>query len=84
MKIDYIKIFCAEKFFNGESEEVIWKSLKANQSVSGEFQLVDNKNRPVWILGTYTPILSKDGSVSRCILIAKDITDSKVEAQARI
>lgn len=64
-----------------------WDALRRGESRIGEFRRIGRDGKDVWIEASYTPIRGRDGSVTRVVKLASDITDRKLaaaEAQGQI
>jgi methyl-accepting chemotaxis protein len=55
-----------------------WEDLAAGKFQAGEFRRVGKGGRPVWILGSYNPILDADGRAVKVIEFATDVTERKL------
>jgi len=55
--------------------EKFWQNLRAGQFQAGEFKRFGKSGKAIWIRGSYDPIQEADGSVSRIIKYALDVTD---------
>ena len=55
-----------------------WDALRRGESQVGEFRRVGKDGRDVWIEASYTPILDRDGAVTRVLKLASDVTDRKL------
>lgn len=54
--------------------------LSAGLSRSGVFEQVDPRGQSHWVQGTYTPIMGLDGKLTRVVMFATDVTESKLMA----
>ncbi|MEL7082476.1 MAG: PAS domain-containing protein, partial [Pseudomonadota bacterium] len=55
-----------------------WDDLRNGKFCSGEFRRRRKDGKDVWIAASYNPVLGKDGSVTRIVKIATDITERKI------
>lgn len=62
--------------------KVFWESLAAGKFFSQRFKRISKSGAPVWIQATYAPIFAPDGSVSRVIKIATDVSDASARQEA--
>lgn len=62
-----------------DSDEYVslWNQLRGGRHVIGEFFRVDRSHIPIWIHGTYCPLLDASGSPYRVIKFATDVTARK-------
>ncbi|MCE3008846.1 MAG: PAS domain S-box protein [Bacteroidetes bacterium] len=54
-----------------------WEKLKAGEFQMGEFARLDRRGNPIWIMGTYNPILNAEGKPYKVVKFASDISESK-------
>ncbi|MBN8969590.1 MAG: PAS domain-containing methyl-accepting chemotaxis protein [Rhizobiales bacterium] len=57
-----------------------WQELGRGTYQSGEFKRIAKGGREVWIVGSYNPILDKDGKPTKVIKLAADVTVAKVRS----
>ncbi len=50
------------------------EAINNGQSFSGIYSRITRTGKPIWIIGTYTPLKDKSGRVSKILLFAHDIT----------
>ncbi|PKR91203.1 chemotaxis protein [Pleomorphomonas diazotrophica] len=60
-----------------------WGNLRAGQFTSAEVRRIAKGGRPVWIQGTYNPLMDRAGKVYRVVKFATDVTERKLQ-DARI
>lgn len=68
------------------ASRAFWQSLLGGEFQAGEYLRVGKGCKPVWIQGTYNPILDLDGNPIKVILFFSDITrtkESELRNQAR-
>jgi PAS domain S-box-containing protein len=65
----------AETDRSSESYVRFWDDLRSGQSQSGEFRRIGKDEREVWIEATYNPIFDRDGSPTKIVKIAVDVTE---------
>ncbi|MBP0445520.1 PAS domain-containing protein [Roseomonas sp. SSH11] len=51
-----------------------WEGLKAGEHQAAQFRRVAKDGSPVWIEGSYSPLLDPQGHVSKVVKIASDVT----------
>ncbi len=65
----------------GEAEEdsykSFWSDLRAGNVRQAEFRRIGKDGREVWILASYNPIRDADGTISKVVKFATDITRRK-------
>jgi methyl-accepting chemotaxis protein len=61
--------------------DTAWARLAAGEARMGEVEFAAKGGRPVWMLATYTPVRHSDGTLSKVIAYATDITDRKLLEQ---
>ena len=75
------RIFCEARFTESSEYRDFWARLRAGESISGKVRRTRKDGAPVWLEATYFPVHASDGSVSRVIKIASDITARVTEAE---
>lgn len=78
------RMFCDEGFSESLEYKQFWEKLKRGEFLSGEFKRISKNGRDIYLIATYNPILDKEGKPYKVIKFATDITDTKLELQARI
>ena len=58
-----------------------WDSLKKGEFQQDEFMRIHKNGEPVWLLGSYNPILDTFGKPYKILKIATDVTLAKKQAQ---
>ncbi|WP_136465489.1 response regulator [Flagellimonas onchidii] len=71
------KIFVGNNYAKSEEYKNFWKELKNGKFEQGEFERRRKDRQPVWIQGSYNPILAPCGSPYKILKIAVDITEQK-------
>jgi len=77
-------IFCSEENASSFEYKQMWEKLRRGEYVTGEFKRKAKNGRDIFVIATYNPIIGKDGKPYKIIAFATDITQTKVELQARI
>lgn len=67
-------MFCHPGYADSEEYQKIKKCLLAGQSLEGHFERLHKDGSTVWLAAIYQPVLGPDGTVTRMVKIAKDIT----------
>jgi PAS domain S-box-containing protein len=52
-----------------------WDRLRAGQYQAAQFKRLARDGRPIWIEGSYNPILDRHGKVAKIVKFATDVTD---------
>jgi PAS domain S-box-containing protein len=55
----------------------LWKQLQAGERVSQEIQLRNSSGKIIWLHASMNPILNMEGALSKVLLLAYDITQTK-------
>src|SRR5262245_61302871 len=72
------RMFVDPAFAETADYRVFWDKLKAGEYHSGHYKRLAKGGQPVWIQGSYNPVLSKNGKPYKVIKIASDITTEQV------
>lgn len=74
--------FCQKEFHQSSEYNEFWGQLLSGEFHTGKFERVNSTGSVVWLEANYNPIMNDDGSVSKVVKIANDITDriSQVES----
>ncbi|MGE4800773.1 EAL domain-containing protein [Yersinia hibernica] len=67
-------MFCRPDYANSEEYQKIKQCLLAGQSLEGHFERLHKDGSTVWLAAIYQPVPGPDGTVTRMVKIAKDIT----------
>ncbi|HDV5955392.1 TPA: EAL domain-containing protein [Yersinia enterocolitica] len=67
-------MFCHPGYASSEEYQKIKRCLLAGQSLEGRFERLHKDGSTVWLAAIYQPVPGPDGSVTRMVKIAKDIT----------
>ncbi|WP_425098405.1 methyl-accepting chemotaxis protein [Tropicibacter sp. S64] len=68
-------MFLDADYVKSDSYRQFWKDLAAGKFFTDQFPRVAKDGSVVWIQATYAPYIEQDGSISRVIKIATDITE---------
>lgn len=72
------RMFVDPSMHDSPAYQAFWRKLSQGHFESGEFKRVGKNGREIWIVGSYNPILGKDGKPSKIVKLATDITDAKI------
>ena len=71
------RIFVDKEYANSSEYKELWAKLNRGEYESGEFLRYDSRGEEVWIQGSYNPVVTSNGKVTRVIKYATDITEEK-------
>jgi len=71
-------IFCLPEFADSGEYHAFWQALMEGGCAQGQFERVHKDGRPIWLQASYNPILGADGTVSRIVQFANDISAEKL------
>ncbi|NBZ86285.1 methyl-accepting chemotaxis protein [Stagnihabitans tardus] len=77
------KILCEPEYTRSPAYKAFWKKLGEGDFESGEFKRLRADGQPVWLRATYSPILGPDGTLSRVVKVAMDVTEERRAANDR-
>lgn len=80
------RMFCDPEYAVTQEYARFWEDLRSGIHHSAEFKRLGRDGREVWIHATYNPILDADGTPTKVVKFASDVTASKlrqVEVQSR-
>ncbi len=66
---------------NSDEYRQFWADLSAGQAKSGEFERVGKGGKSIFTLENYAPIRSRDGGISKVMMVAADVTKYKSVGQ---
>ncbi len=65
---------------NLPSYQQFWADLNNGRSYSQVFKRVTRSGQPVWIQAVYAPVKDASGKVIKCVKIATDVTQARLQA----
>ena len=74
------RIFVGRDYANSAEYERFWKTLRAGNYTTGEYQRFGKNNKEVWIQASYNPIMDLNGRPFKVVKYAADITQDKLRA----
>lgn len=77
------RIFCEPSYAASVEYKEFWEQLRRGEFQSGEFKRIGKNGKEIWVVASYSPVFDHDGRVVKVIVIATDITESKVELNVR-
>lgn len=76
------KIFCYDRFY--EDNLGFWHKLSNGEYIKDRFERKDKYGQVIYLEATYNPVMNEDGSVSKVVKFATDITDKVLEEKEAI
>ena len=74
------RMFCEPELTATQEYADFWDRLRAGDFETGEYKRLGKGGREVWIQATYNPILDADGTPSKIVKFAADVTETKLRA----
>lgn len=71
-------MFVDPSMHDSPAYQAFWRKLGQGHFESGEFKRVGKGGREIWVVGSYNPILGKDGKPGKIVKLATDITEAKI------
>ncbi|MET0066819.1 MAG: PAS domain-containing methyl-accepting chemotaxis protein [Candidatus Thiodiazotropha sp.] len=68
------RMFCASEYAASDEYQRFWKNLASGQYDSGQFQRLDSRGQEIWLEASYNPVFDPDGTISKVVKFASDIT----------
>jgi PAS domain S-box-containing protein len=68
------RMFVETEYGDSTEYKNFWNDLRSGKTMSGEFKRVARDGSPVWLLASYTPVFNAQGSPTRIIKLARNIT----------
>lgn len=66
-----------------QREELLkkWQNLiENNQTIKSNLRIITKTQKEIWLSATFTPLLNDEGNLSKIILLAHNITDTKLKS----
>ena len=76
-------IFCEKEYTRSPAYKAFWKKLGNGDFDTGEYKRLRADGKPVWLRATYSPIMAPDGTLSRVVKVAMDVTEERQLANDR-
>jgi methyl-accepting chemotaxis protein len=67
----------------GPAYSAFWEALRDGVVQFGEYEWMGGGGRPVWMVGSYTPMVGDSGDVERIVFVGIDVSGSKAEETVR-
>ena len=74
------RVFCDANYVKTAEYTRFWDEIAQGRAQSGEFRQVSNDGKDVWLLAHYTPVMDEANEVAKVIMLATDITQSKLDS----
>ncbi|PWL20038.1 MAG: chemotaxis protein [Candidatus Aquiluna sp. XM-24bin5] len=68
------RMFVDPKYAQSNEYAQFWQNLKSGQTFTDQFPRRTRTGRVIWIQATYAPVFDTEGTVSRIVKVATDIT----------
>lgn len=75
------RIFCDSEYVKSAEYSNFWRTLKAGEFSSGQYERFTKEGRSIWIEATYNPILDSKGQPYKVVKFATDITEQVKQKQ---
>lgn len=69
-------IFVSYEYSKSNEYKEFWKTLNKGKFFEGEFERKKMDGSPIYLQATYNPIIDEDGSITKIMKIATDITET--------
>ena len=73
-------LFCSPEVADSLGYQAFWAALREGEFRGGEFPRVTKSGQPIYLQGTYNPVLDLQGQPVSVVKFAQDITDTKLHA----
>lgn len=77
------RIFCDTEYSDSPEYKEFWSKLRAGEFQAGEQKRIAKSGKEVWVVASYSPVLDKNGNLTKVIEFATDVTESKLELKVR-
>lgn len=71
-------IFVAPEFVNSDEYKKFWEKLSEGNFYEGEYERIKSDGSIIYLQATYNPIIDEDGTVTKIMKIASDITTTVI------
>ncbi|MGQ8773395.1 methyl-accepting chemotaxis protein [Serratia sp. NA_112.1] len=75
------RIFCEPKYAQSVTYRQHWDRLNQGKSITDNIKRIRKDGEVVWLQGTYTPVLNRQGRVMEIVKIASVVTERITQAQ---
>ncbi|MRW91487.1 PAS domain S-box protein [Duganella sp. FT80W] len=75
------RILCSQEYIHSEAYGELWRRLALGEvEKQGVCVRLSSAGKPLWLYGSYNPVLDDDGKVIKVIQLAVDVTEPKTRA----
>lgn len=71
---------CPDEFYRNHPD--FWQQLANGEFMKGKFERLDAQGKTLWLEATYNPIKDKQGSVTKIVKFATDVTQAVNESES--
>ena len=71
-------IFVSPEVVNSDDYKEFWKKLSEGKFYEGEFERIKSDGSIIYLQATYNPIINEDGTITKIMKIATDITTTVI------
>lgn len=85
LKGKHHRMFCEPDLVASSEYSEFWKRLNSGEFFSGQFKRIGKHGRTLWLEATYNPVFDADGTLTKIVKFASDITErvEKFEEDSR-
>lgn len=85
LKGKHHRMFCEPDLVGSSEYTDFWKRLNSGEVFSGQFKRIGKHGRTLWLEATYNPVFDADGTLTKIVKFASDITErvEKFEEDSR-
>lgn len=76
-------LFCESSYTESNDYKRFWSNLNKGDFQAGEFQLNGKNGKKVWVVASYSPLISEDGKPYKILMLVSDISETKAELHTR-
>jgi methyl-accepting chemotaxis protein len=71
-------IFVSYEYSKSDEYKIFWETLKAGKFFEGEFERKKIDGSPIYLQATYNPIFDENGTITKVMKIATDISETVI------
>lgn len=75
--------FCTPELAQSSEYRRFWQQLKQGLAQSGTFSRLHRQGNTIWLEATYLPVFDEQGTVTKVMKIASDVTEKQRQSVAR-
>lgn len=76
------RAFCDPAYAQSRDYSAFWQGLQQGRSVTNLMPWLAKQGRQVWLQASYVPVRDAGGKVQRIVMLATDVTEQTLRAQA--